>query len=53
VGDRAQAEDILQEAFVRGMNKEALRKQLQRSCGTCAEHGCLDCTSESSSGHRA
>jgi RNA polymerase sigma factor (sigma-70 family) len=30
----------------------ALSKQLQRSCGTCAEHGCLDCTCESSSGHR-
>jgi RNA polymerase sigma factor (sigma-70 family) len=24
--------------------REALRKQLMRSCGTCAEHGCLDCT---------
>jgi RNA polymerase sigma-70 factor (ECF subfamily) len=24
--------------------REALRKQVQRSCGTCAEHGCLDCT---------
>jgi RNA polymerase sigma-70 factor (ECF subfamily) len=24
--------------------REALRKQLERSCGTCAEHGCLDCT---------
>ena len=23
--------------------REALRKQLERSCGTCAEHGCLDC----------
>lgn len=22
----------------------ALRKQVQRSCGSCAEHGCLDCT---------
>ena len=22
----------------------ALRKQVARSCGTCAEHGCLDCT---------
>jgi len=32
--------------------REALRKQLQRSCGTCAEHGCLDCTCESSVGHR-
>lgn len=24
--------------------REALRKQVVRSCGTCAEHGCLDCT---------
>lgn len=24
--------------------REALRKRLQQSCGTCAEHGCLNCT---------
>jgi RNA polymerase sigma-70 factor (ECF subfamily) len=24
--------------------REALRRQVVRSCGTCAEHGCLDCT---------
>jgi RNA polymerase sigma-70 factor (ECF subfamily) len=24
--------------------REALRKQVTRSCGTCAEHGCLDCS---------
>jgi RNA polymerase sigma-70 factor (ECF subfamily) len=24
--------------------REALRKQLVRACGTCAEHGCVDCT---------
>ena len=24
--------------------REALRKQVARSCGTCAEHGCADCT---------
>lgn len=24
--------------------REALRKQVTRSCGTCAEHGCVDCT---------
>jgi len=24
--------------------REALRKQVARSCGTCAEHGCLDCS---------
>jgi len=24
--------------------REALRKQVARSCGTCATHGCLDCS---------
>ncbi|MBL8974662.1 MAG: hypothetical protein JNK56_28970 [Myxococcales bacterium] len=24
--------------------REALKKQVVRSCGTCADHGCLDCT---------
>jgi RNA polymerase sigma-70 factor (ECF subfamily) len=24
--------------------REALRKQVARSCGTCADHGCLECT---------
>jgi RNA polymerase sigma factor (sigma-70 family) len=24
--------------------REALRKRVAQSCGTCAEHGCLDCT---------
>lgn len=24
--------------------RQALRKQLERVCGTCTEHGCLDCT---------
>jgi RNA polymerase sigma-70 factor (ECF subfamily) len=28
--------------------REALRKRVQASCGTCAEHGCLDCTCETS-----
>lgn len=28
--------------------REALRKQVVRSCGTCADHGCLDCTCEKS-----
>ena len=23
--------------------RRALRRQVERSCGTCAEHGCLDC----------
>jgi RNA polymerase sigma-70 factor (ECF subfamily) len=24
--------------------REALRNQVKRACGTCAEHGCLDCS---------
>lgn len=24
--------------------REALRKQVSRACGTCADHGCLDCS---------
>jgi RNA polymerase sigma factor (sigma-70 family) len=24
--------------------REALRRRVARACGTCAEHGCLDCT---------
>ena len=24
--------------------REALRRQVERSCGTCAEYGCVDCT---------
>jgi RNA polymerase sigma-70 factor (ECF subfamily) len=28
--------------------REALRKQVARSCGSCAEHGCLDCTCSAS-----
>ena len=30
--------------------REALRKQVRRSCGTCADHGCLDCTCDRASG---
>jgi RNA polymerase sigma factor (sigma-70 family) len=30
--------------------REALRGQVVRSCGTCAEHGCLDCTCGSPAG---
>lgn len=29
--------------------REALRKQVARACGTCAEHGCLSCTCKSGS----
>ncbi len=28
--------------------REALRKRVHASCGTCAEHGCVDCTCGSS-----
>jgi RNA polymerase sigma factor (sigma-70 family) len=31
--------------------REALKKQIERSCGTCADHGCLDCSCEKSKGH--
>lgn len=27
--------------------REALRRQVARACGTCADHGCLDCTCRS------
>lgn len=30
--------------------REALRTQVKRSCGTCAEHGCLDCSCGAPSG---
>lgn len=30
--------------------REALRKQVARSCGTCADHGCLDCTCDMARG---
>ncbi|QDF02555.1 RNA polymerase subunit sigma-70 [Myxococcus xanthus] len=31
--------------------RQALKKQLERSCGSCAAHGCLDCSCKPS--HRA
>jgi RNA polymerase sigma-70 factor (ECF subfamily) len=31
--------------------REALRKQVTKSCGTCAEHGCLDCTCGGGNSH--
>lgn len=31
--------------------REALRKQVTRSCGTCATHGCVDCTCGESAKH--
>ncbi|MEO8596850.1 MAG: sigma-70 family RNA polymerase sigma factor [Candidatus Solibacter sp.] len=30
--------------------RKALRKQLTQACGTCAEHGCLDCRCKTSAG---
>src|SRR5687768_7105407 len=30
--------------------REALKKRVTESCGTCAEHGCLDCTCQRASG---
>ena len=33
--------------------REALRRQLARACGTCADHGCLDCTCERAPAPRA
>lgn len=30
--------------------RQALRNRVTQSCGTCAEHGCLDCSCDSSSG---
>jgi RNA polymerase sigma-70 factor (ECF subfamily) len=31
--------------------REALRKQVARSCGTCATHGCVDCTCDQAAKH--
>lgn len=33
--------------------REALRKQVTRACGTCATHGCVDCTCGQSTSHHA
>jgi RNA polymerase sigma factor (sigma-70 family) len=30
--------------------RAALKKRVAQSCGTCAEHGCLDCTCQAASG---
>jgi RNA polymerase sigma-70 factor (ECF subfamily) len=32
--------------------REALRKSVRTSCGTCADHGCLDCTCDKDQGPR-
>lgn len=31
--------------------RQALRRQLELCCGSCAEHGCLDCSCRHDSGH--
>jgi RNA polymerase sigma factor (sigma-70 family) len=31
--------------------REALRQQVARSCGTCADHGCLDCSCKKNGDH--
>jgi RNA polymerase sigma-70 factor (ECF subfamily) len=51
VADYAQAAGIsANNAGVRVFRaREALRKQVARACGTCAEHGCLDCCCKASS----
>ena len=50
--DGLSVKDYAAEAGITGNNaavrlfraRDALRKRVSRSCGTCAEHGCLDCT---------
>ena len=52
--DGLSMKDYAQEAGISSNNaavrvhraREALRKQVSRACGTCADHGCLDCTCE-------
>lgn len=56
--DGLSVKDYAEEAGISASNaavrvfraREALRGQVSRSCGTCAEHGCLDCTCASSAG---
>ncbi|MCP3135760.1 RNA polymerase sigma factor [Pyxidicoccus xibeiensis] len=48
--------DVAREAGITANNagvrlhraRQALKKQLERSCGTCASHGCLDCSCKKS-----
>jgi RNA polymerase sigma factor (sigma-70 family) len=55
VADYAQAAGISpNNAGVRVFRaREALRKQVARACGACAEHGCFDCDCQASSGRAA
>jgi RNA polymerase sigma factor (sigma-70 family) len=56
--DGVSVKDYAEEAGISASNaavrvfraREALRRQVVRSCGTCAEHGCLDCTCGSPAG---
>lgn len=82
VGSREAAEEVLQAAFVKGLERggelremegasvaeaaarlgitpgnaavrvhrarQALKQRLEAACGTCTEHGCLDCSCEAS-----
>ena len=58
--DGVSVKDYAEEAGISSNNagvrvfraREALRKQVARACGTCADHGCLDCTCDrSAAGH--
>lgn len=33
--------------------RKALRRQLEQACGTCAEHGCIDCQCQAANGSRS
>lgn len=52
VGDVAARLDITpRNAAVRlHRARQALRKRLETTCGTCTEHGCLDCSCSGSGG---
>lgn len=56
--DGVQVKDFATEAGISSGNaavrvfraREALRKQVTRACGTCADHGCFDCTCDKAKG---
>jgi len=56
--DGAPVQDFAAEAGITANNasvrvfraREALRKQVKTSCGTCADHGCLECSCGKSAG---
>jgi RNA polymerase sigma factor (sigma-70 family) len=55
--DGVAVKDYAQEAGISGSNaavrlfraREALRKQVKRRCGSCADDGCVDCTCQAAS----